>query len=118
MYYGDNLFENGNASLVISFENKPIPPKANEPDSPTIPGFYPKGNERFPFLEIKVIRNQVYFKTDSISGVRFEFKGVTGKEFDSELNTYVPFIVGVVTRFQDDKPNKRQKITFGHAVIY
>lgn len=109
-------------ALVISYDDKPIEPKPNEPAAPTIPGFYLFNGERYvryDFEAIEVIEKEVHFKTRSTAGESFEFAGTSGlrsiKDFNPSIK--VPFIDGLLTRFKDGKIVKREQVRFCHAVI-
>ena len=106
-------------ALVISYSDNPIGPKANDPDAPTIPGFYPSPGKRFDFANVAVVRKKVTFKTKTIGGVSYVFSGETGEEvvkgFDPSV--LVPFIKGSLVTLKSGKIVKREKVKFGHAVI-
>lgn len=104
-------------ALVLSSNNKPIPPKANEPDAPTIPGYYLSYTKRLPFSKVEVIGKKVYFKTRSVGGVSYEFRGTAGAEIDPEFTDPIQFIKGTMTKFKRGKVVKTQKLKFGHAVV-
>jgi len=112
----DNVEER---SVVISYDDKPIEAKANDPDAPTIPGFYLSNKQRYDFERIEVIESSVYFKTHIIEGVSFEFSGTLGEEivptFDPSIA--VPFIKGALTTVRNGKVVKKEEIMFGHAVV-
>jgi len=85
-------------SLVISYNDGPIEPKANDPDAPTIPGFYPSSGKRFDFEYVEVIRKKVTFQTRTIDGVSYAFSGRSGQEIVQGFDprTLVPFIKRII----------------------
>lgn len=106
-------------SLVLSYNDKPIPPKENDPGAPTKPGFYPSYKEQYGFQKVEVIGEKVYFKTRSVRGISYEFVGNTGGEIipDFDPSTPIPFIEGTITTLKNGKPVNEEKIKFSHAVI-
>src|SRR5262249_37241951 len=106
-------------ALVLSYEDQPIGPKANDPDAPTQPGFYPSPDKRYEFARVTVIRKKVYFKTRVIDGVNYLFSGVSGQApipgFDPSIP--VPFIRGALVTLKNGKRVKSERVKFGHAVI-
>lgn len=106
-------------ALVLSYNDKSIPPKENDPDAPTEPGFYPSDKERYGFQRVEVIGDKFYFKTRSVRGVSYEFVGKSGGEIipDFDPSTPIPFIEGVITTLKNGKPVNKEKIRFSHAVI-
>lgn len=115
LYYG----KSGEWALVLSYNDKSIPPKENDPDAPTKPGFYPSGKERYGFQRVEVIGDKVYFKTLSVRGISYEFVGKTGSQIvpDFDPSTPIPFIEGVITTLKNGKPVNKEEIKFSHAVI-
>lgn len=65
LYFVESPNGTDERALVISSNNKPIPPKANEPDATTIPEFYLFYTKRIAFEKVEVIGKRVYFKTRS-----------------------------------------------------
>jgi hypothetical protein len=106
-------------ALVLSYTDKPIPPKENDPGAPTKPGFYPSDKDRYDFQRVEVIGDKVYFKTRGVNGISYEFVGKTGSEIipDFDPSTPVPFIKGVITTLKNGKPVNKERIRFSHAVI-
>ena len=104
---------------MISYNDGPIEPKANDPDAPTIPGFYPSPGKRFDFEHVEVIRKKVTFKTRTIDGVSYTFSGRSGKEIVQGFDprTLVPFIKGSLITIKQGKIVKSERVKFGHAVI-
>jgi len=118
LYYvsrGADKFYGG--ALVLSYNDKPIPPQANDPDAPTRPGFYLPDNDRYDFQRVEVIDKKVYFKTSSVGGVSYEFFGNSGKESDPNFDIPIPFITGEITTLKNGKPVNKEKIRFSHKVI-
>jgi|SRR5262245_86166 len=120
LYYvvGDTDKFHGSA-LVLSYNDKPIPPKANDPDAPTRPGFYLPDKDRYDFQRVEVIDKKVYFKTRSVGGVSYEFVGNSGEEIipNFDPSTRVPFIAGEITTLKNGKLVNKERIKFSHAVI-
>lgn len=112
-----NEFEEG--ALVLSYNDKPIGPKANDPDSPTIHGFYLSYKERFDFERVEVSDRKFNFKTRRASGVSYAFVGISGREIDPNFDssTPIPFIKGRLTKCRNGKVVKKEKVKFSHAVI-
>ena len=106
-------------ALFLSYDNKSIPPKENDPHAPTKPGFYPSDKERYGFQRVEVIGDKVYFKTRSVRGISYEFVGKSGSEIipDFDPSTPIPFIEGTITTLKNGKPVNKEKIKFSHAVI-
>ena len=106
-------------ALVLSYSDNPIEPKANDPDAPMIPGFYPSPDKRFAFERVEVVRKKVYFKTRSVDGVSYVFSGLSGqavvRNFDPTI--LVPFIGGSLVTLKNGKVIKREQVKFGHAGI-
>ena len=117
LFFVESSNEWDSRALVLSSNNKPIPPKANEPDAPTVPGYYLSYTKRLAFQKVEVIGKKVYFKTRSVSGVIYEFRGTAGAEIDPEFTDPIQFIKGTMTKFKRGKIVKTEKIKFGHAVI-
>jgi hypothetical protein len=107
------------AALVLSYNDKPIDHKPNDPDAPTIPGFYSSYTKRFDFEKVEVIGKRVYFKTRAVEGVRYEFSGLMGTYIDPNFNRSIriPFIKGTLIKWQNRKPMSQENIRFIHAVI-
>jgi hypothetical protein len=101
-------------SLVITRDGEAIPPKANDPDAPTLPGFYVSGT-RYRFTSHRVSMRSVVFRTVSVGGVSYRFTGSVGRE-DVESIKNVPYVIGTLTTTKHGK-TVRQKRRFVHAVI-
>jgi hypothetical protein len=106
-------------ALVLYYDNKPIEPKSNDPDAPTIPGFYLSYTVRLDFEKVEVIRKNVYFKTRIVGGVNYEFSGVMGMERlpKPRPSLRVPFIKGTLTKLTNGKISSQEEIKFVHAFI-
>ena len=117
LFFVQSSNDSDGRALVLSSNNKPIPPKANEPDAPNVPGYYLSYTKRLPFSKVEVIGKKVYFKTRSVSGVSYEFRGTAGEENDPEFTALIQFIKGTMTKFKRGKIVKTEKIEFGHAVV-
>ena len=117
LFFVESSNDSENRALVLSSNNKPIPPKANEPDAPTIPGYYLSYTKRLTFSKVEVIGRKVYFKTRSVGGISYEFRGTAGEEKDSYFTEPIQFIKGTMTKFKRGKVVKAEKIKFGHAVV-
>ena len=106
-------------ALVLSYSDNPIEPKANDPEAPTMPGFYPTPERRFDFERVEVVRKKVYFKTRSVDGVSYVFYGISGqtvvRNFDPTIR--VPFIRGTLVTLKNGKTMKSEHVKFGHAII-
>jgi len=119
LYYVASSDNSDERELVLSSDDKPIPQKANEPDAPTIPGFYLLRSKRIAFEKVEVIGKKVYFKTRAVRGISYEFRGTAGEEIIPKFDdtTPVPFIKGKLIKLKKGKIVKTERIKFGHAVI-
>lgn len=119
LYYVASSDNSDKRELVLSSDDKPMPQKTNEPDAPTIPGFYLLRSKRLSFEKVEVIGKKVYFKTRAVRGVSYEFRGTAGEEIVPKFDdtTPVPFIKGKLTKLKKGKIVKTERIKFGHAVI-
>jgi len=101
-------------SLVLAYDDKPIKPIADAPDSPTFPGFYLPNRVRFAFEKVEVNGKKVYFSTCSVGGVNYEFSGTFGREAlpDSAPTMTVPFIKGILKRLGNGKLESEEEIKF------
>lgn len=79
LYYGSWDNKGDDLAFVISSDGKSIPPKSNDPDAPTIPGFY-AGEKRYEFSETKVSTKEIFFQTKEVDGTVFSFRGRFGCE--------------------------------------
>ena len=105
LYFVETSNADDHRVLVLSSNNKPIPPKANEPEAPTVPGYYLSYKKRLAFEKVEVISRKVYFKTRSVGGISYEFRGRAGKEIDPNFDPSVPipFIKGILTKLKKGK---------------
>ena len=117
LYYVRSHILPDDGALIISDDNAPIPPKANDPGEVTIPGFYLNREERVDFERVSIVGKQVHFKTREYGGIVYEFDGKIGKEADPELDLPVPFIKGTLKKIENGKVLKTENVKFGHAVI-
>ena len=119
LYYVESSDNSDERELAITFDGKPIPPKSNDPEAPTITGFYLSRSKRVAFQKVEISGKKVYFKTRSISGISYEFRGTIGEEINSDFDSsqLLPFIKGTMTKFKRGKIVKTEKIKFGRAVI-
>jgi hypothetical protein len=108
-----------NRALVLSFDDKPIEPKPNDPYAPTVPGFYTSYKDRYSFLLIEVIRKKVYFRTQTVNGISYMFVGVAGmhRMNKTDPSPHVPHISGTLTKLKDGRIVETERIKFNHAVI-
>ena len=115
LYYADWDRDESAPSLVISPDDKAIPPKGNDPDAPTIPGFHLK-DQRYPFASSKITDNHFTFKTTEVSGTYFSFEG-NFKRQDVEDIPNVPYLEGTIVETHRGRKTQTRKIRFEHAVI-
>jgi hypothetical protein len=108
------------ASLVISHDGNAVPPKSNDPDAPTVPGFYtPWGpDERRYVLHGVVIQGtHVAFDTEPNDGKRFTFHGTVSEESDDELRLTYPVLTGELELFKNGKKIQVGRVRFLHAIV-
>jgi hypothetical protein len=117
LYYVDSKGTDDERRLVISEDDRPIEPKANDPDEVTTPGFYLSHENRLDFEEIEVTGDRIYFRTVSADGVIYEFRGTTGGVIDSDFSVPIPFIKGRLRTMKRGNVIRIENIKFGHAVI-
>jgi len=115
LYYADWDNDESSVSLVLSPDGKPIPPKGNDPDAPTQPGFY-LHNQRYSFASLKLSAATLAFTTKEVNGLRFSFMGRFGRQSEDEI-VDVPYIDGTITQTKPGGRAQTRKIRFGHAVI-
>ena len=116
LYYSvANIRENPKIALVLSPDGRPIPPKQNDPDAPTLPGFY-VGVQRFPFSWSHVSTNGGTFRTVRLDGTEYSFRGVFGRE-QVDILSGVPYLEGTLTEKQNGRVVLKKKVHFGHAVV-
>ncbi len=117
LFFVESSDANDSRALVLSSNNKPIPPKANEPDAPTVPGYYLSYTKRVAFEKVEVIGRKVFFRTRSVGDIIYEFRGTAGKDIDSEFNKPIQFTKGTMTKLKKRKIVKSVKMSFNHAVV-
>ncbi|MFI5096333.1 MAG: hypothetical protein ACHQT6_00025 [Candidatus Acidiferrales bacterium] len=116
LYYGDwKELGDDEPALVISRDGKPIPPKANEPGAPTLPGLHVKG-QCFPFAWSRLTAQGFAFRTVRIEGTSFSFSGKFGREQVEDIGE-VPYLEGTLAKKLNSGVVEEKKIHFGHAVI-
>jgi hypothetical protein len=116
LYYGSWDKQEGNLAFVISPDGQPIPPKANDEDAPTKPGFY-EGQRLFEFASSRFSSQGFTFRTIAIEGRTFSFNGRFGCEA-VDVIPEVPYLEGELTEARNGRVVRRKKIHFGHAVIF
>ena len=116
LYYGNWGNQEADIALVISANGKPIPPKVNDPDAPTQPGFY-LGERHFEFASSRFSPEGFSFRTKSLDGIVFSFSGRFGRE-QVDVIPDVPYLEGELKEMQKDRVVRRKKVHFGHAVIF
>jgi len=119
LYYLRSANDSDERKLIISDDDKPIPPKSNDPGEATVPGFYLSSDNRLDFEKIEVIGKKVYFKTREFDGIYYEFRGKIGEEIDPNFSADIPipFIKGTLGEFKVGKLVRTKSVKFGHAVI-
>jgi len=105
----------GQTALVISPDGRPIEPKANDPEAPTLPGFH-VGSRRFKFIASHFSEREFSFRTERIEGTEYSFVGSFGHE-DVEDIPDVPFLAGTLTEIRKGRLVTKKTVHFGHAVI-
>jgi lysophospholipase L1-like esterase len=115
LYYLDLGERSGETALVISPDGKPIPPKENDPDAPTEPGFH-TNRQYFKFAWSQLTLQDFSFRTVNVNGSEYSFQGKFGRERVDEIPD-VPYVEGVLTEKRDSKVVRAKKVRFGHAVI-
>jgi len=115
LYYADWENQESNLALVISSNGQPIPPKANDEEAPTHPGFY-VGVQHFQFASSRFSPQGFSFRTRSVDGRLFTFRGRFGRE-QVDIIPEVPYLVGVLKEVRNGRIVRKEKVHFGHAVI-
>ena len=105
----------GEIALVISPDGKPILPKQNDPDAPTLPGLHVNGRH-FKFVWSQFSPKSFAFRTVSLDGTEYSFEGKFGRE-QVEVIPDVPYLVGVLTEKRNSRIVQEKKVHFGHAVV-
>jgi len=115
LYYGDWDKQGSDLAIVISPDGQPIPPKENDPQAPTRPGFY-VGEQHFEFASSNFSPQGFSFRTRSVNGRVFSFRGRFGRE-QVDVIPEVPYLAGVLAETQNRHIVRKKKIHFGHAVV-
>ncbi|HKW56083.1 MAG TPA: hypothetical protein VJN42_01885 [Candidatus Acidoferrum sp.] len=116
LYYGTWSEQPADVATVISPDGKPIPPKENDPQAPTRPGFY-VGEKRFEFVSSRVSNERFTFQTTSVDGVAFSFDGKFGRERVEGIDELVPYVEGELRETRDGTVVKKKTMHFAHAVV-
>ncbi len=115
LYYLDLGEQSGETALVISPDGKPIPPKENDPEAPTLPGLYVNG-KYFKFLWSRISQGGFAFRTEKIEGTEYLFHGKFGRE-QIDVIPEVPYLAGLLAERRDSHVDKMKKVHFAHAVV-
>jgi hypothetical protein len=107
--------EAANQGLVISRNGKAIPPKANDPDAPTLPGLHVNGRH-FEFAWSRLTLQGFAFHTVAVDGREFSFEGKFGRE-QVDVIPDVPYLAGVLTEKRNTRVVQTKRVHFGRAVI-
>ncbi len=108
--------------LTISDGNRELAKDSHDESLPTLPGYYHRTTEgdeftRFPFKSVQVRGHKAQFTTKTVAGIRWEFQGRYGTEYDkSSMIDDVPFLRGTLLKYRRGKLVKRERVKFGHAV--
>jgi len=114
-YFDKGVTANVEIALVITRDGRPIPPKANDREAPTLPGLHVSG-ERFKLRSFSVSSKRVSFRTLHVRGVSYSFEGDVGRE-DVDVIEDVPFLTGTLVKRARGRVVERWKGRFAHAVI-
>jgi hypothetical protein len=115
LYYGSWDNQGSRLAFVISSDGRPIPPKSNDPDAPTAPGFY-EGQQRFDFVSSRFSPRGFTFRTVAVDGRTFSFSGRFGCEAVDAIPE-VPFLEGELTEMRNGQVVRKKRTHFGHAVV-
>jgi lysophospholipase L1-like esterase len=118
LYYPDPDFDeqgSGESGLVISEDGKPIPPKENDPDAPTLPGLHVNGRH-FKFAWTRLTLQGFAFRTMTMEGCEYSFEGKFGRE-QADIIPDVPFLAGMLREKRNSRVVQTKKVHFGHAVV-
>jgi lysophospholipase L1-like esterase len=118
LYYPDPNFNEpgrGESGLVISEDGKPIPPKENDPDAPTLPGLHVNGRH-FKFAWTRLTLQGFAFRTVITEGREYSFEVKFGRE-QADVIPDVPYLAGVFTEKRNSQVVQQKKIKFGHTVV-
>jgi len=105
----------GETALVISPNGKPIPPKENDPEAPTLPGLHVDGH-RFKFAWSRFTPQGFAFRTASVDGSEYAFEGKFGHEQIGVIPE-VPYLAGVLTKRRNSRVVQTKEVHFAHAVV-
>ena len=115
LYYGSWDNKGSDLAFVISSDGKPIPPKSNDPDAPTLPGFY-VGEKRYEFDSSRVSAKEMSFQTKQVDGTVFSFQGRFGCE-PVDVIPEVPYFAGELKEMRNGRLIRKKSLHFGHAVV-
>ena len=101
-------------AFVITRQGRAIPPKENDPDAPTKPGFY-MGTQHYPFGKYSVTRTMVSFETVTREGRSFRFRGTVHRKTVCAIEN-VPELRGQLVESKG-ATQKQTNVRFGHAVV-
>ena len=110
LYYLDD-----DTALVISRDGRPIPPKENDPEAPTLPGFHVRPRY-FKFAISRLSDQGFSFRTERIEGTEYSFTGKFGTE-NVDVIEDVPYLAGTLTERRNGRIVRRKAVHFSHAVI-
>ena len=108
------------ASLVISHDGKAVPPKPNELDAATLPGFYtPSGPDEQRYLLERIVIHgaNVAFSTELKNETRFTFHGAVSEETDAELHVTSPIFTGQLKMSKYGKTVWVRRVKLLHAIV-
>lgn len=115
LYYGSWDNHGSDLAFVISRDGQPIPPKVNDSDAPTRPGFY-VGEQHFDFASSRFSTRGFVFRTKSVSGTAFSFSGRFGCE-QVDVIPEVPYLEGELRETRNGRVVRKQRLHFVHAVV-
>lgn len=115
LYYGSWNNKDSDLAFVISADGKPIPPKSNDPEAPTAPGFY-VGEKRYEFAWSKATAKELSFQTKEVDGTVFSFQGRFGCE-SVDVIPEVPYFAGELKETRNGRLIQKKSLHFGHAVV-
>lgn len=105
----------GLVALVISPDGQPIPPKENDPDAPTQPGFH-IGQQRFPFAWSRFSSQGFSFRTVRVGETKFSFRGRFRREQVASISG-VPYLAGMLVEIRNGRIVKSKRVHFSHAAV-
>lgn len=115
LYYGSWDNRGSELAFVFSADGQPIPPKANDSEARTRPGFY-VGEKRYEFVWSKFSTKEFSFRTKAVNGTIFRFQGRFGCE-DVGGIPEVPYLTGYLKEIRNGRVIRKSKLHFGHAVV-